>query len=229
MEELQEAGNSGATCNRKLSALSMMLKRAEDFGSLPSVPRMKLYKESKHRVCWFSDTDEQAMLAACDRLGLPELHDFITIGLDTGFRFSELLCLTTNDYHKGTLILHAGETKGGNARAVPCSTRVKAIIAKRQQEIAYRLFPTLTAGTCRTQWEAVRAALGRQEDPAFIIHVMRHTCATRLVGEGVPLNVVQAWMGHAAITTTMRYAHLSGAQMVAAGVIMDERRVNVEV
>ena len=224
MEDLQDQGNSESTCNRKLSALSMMLKRAADFGGLTVLPRIKLYKESKHRVAWFSDADEQAMLDTCTRLGFTELHDFIVIGIDTGFRLSELLRLTTNDDLRGCLLLHAGETKNGNARTVPCSTRVKAIVAQRQQEIAYRIFPTMTASTLRTQWQALRAAMNRLEDPSFIIHVLRHTCATRLVGEGVSLAVVKEWMGHATINTTMRYAHLAKGQMEAAGALLEGRK-----
>ena len=37
----------------------------------------------------------------------------------------------------------------------------------------------------RKQWETLRQMLKRVDDPSFIPHVMRHTCATRLVAEGV--------------------------------------------
>ncbi len=42
-----------------------------------------------------------------------------------------------------------------------------------------------------------------------------HTCASRLVQRGVPLKVVQEWMGHKAINMTMRYAHLAPANLLA--------------
>ena len=41
----------------------------------------------------------------------------------------------------------------------------------------------------------------------FVFHDLRHTVGTRLVAMGVPLPVVQEILGHAKITTTMRYVH----------------------
>jgi integrase len=225
MEELQdEDSNCGATCNKKLSALSMLLKRAEEFGGLKSLPKMKRYKEGQHRIRWFSDAEESAMLKMSTHLGLHELHDFIVIGLDTGFRKGELLGLTLADYHKGMLMLHAGETKNGNSRSVPCSTRIKAILADRQAKGARTVFPTMSSSQLRKQWEDLRAILGKAEDPGFIIHVLRHTCATRLVSEGVPLPTVQTWMGHKVIQTTMRYAHMAHGQLQAAVELLEARK-----
>lgn len=37
-------------------------------------------------------------------------------------------------------------------------------------------------------------------------HWLRHTFGTKAVGHGVPLDVVQAQMGHASINTTMGYS-----------------------
>ena len=38
-------------------------------------------------------------------------------------------------------------------------------------------------------------------------HALRHTLATRLVEERMPLNIVQGILGHAAIETTRKYLH----------------------
>ena len=228
MEELQEeANNSGSTLNKKLSSLSVMLKRGLDFGGLEAIPRMKRYKESQHRIRWYTDAEEKAMLDTAKHFGLPEMHDFIVICIDTGFRFSEAMRLTTSDYHEGSLLLHAGETKNGNARTVPCSPRVKTIVASRMAQGERRLFPTLSKRQARKQWQDLREHLGKAEDPHWIIHVMRHTCATRLVTAGVPLVTVQAWMGHKVIQTTMRYAHLDKGQLEAAQKLMEQRSIGL--
>ena len=121
------------------------------------------------------------------------------------------------DYNSGLLTAHAGETKSGHARSVPCTARVRALIDPLPDG---PLFPGLTNSALTKQWGDLRSILGKDDDPGFIVHVMRHTCATRLVFKKVPLNEVQAWMGHKVIQTTMRYAHLMpGALMRAMGML----------
>jgi integrase len=46
-------------------------------------------------------------------------------------------------------------------------------------------------------------------------HQLRHTCAVELVNEGVPVNVISAWLGHASSGVTSRYLdHIQPAQVV---------------
>lgn len=54
---------------------------------------------------------------------------------------------------------------------------------------------------------AWRAALRRARIEDFRFHDLRHTCASWMVQNGVPLEVVQKILGHSDIRTTMRYAH----------------------
>jgi hypothetical protein len=47
-------------------------------------------------------------------------------------------------------------------------------------------------------------------------HTLRHTFASHLAMNGTPLNIVQALLGHASITTTMRYAHVAPSALRTA-------------
>lgn len=106
---------------------------------------------------------------------------------------------------------------------------MKAILAKRSADGELKVFPRLkTYAILRGQWEYLRAKLGKDDDAGFIPHVLRHTCASRMMAEGVPVNAVQAWMGHSSIQTTMRYAHLQTGQLSAAAVLMANRKTELE-
>lgn len=69
-------------------------------------------------------------------------------------------------------------------------------------------------GQCITR--AIRRVTRRAGVPFISMHRFRHSCASDLLESGVSLSEVQKILGHAVITTTMRYTHVSGPQRAEA-------------
>lgn len=205
--EFEDGGNSGSTVNKKASCLSMMLKTAVSQGWIKTFPKPPRRKENQHRIRWMDEAEEERVLALCIHLGLYDLHDYIIVAIDTGFRRGEMLGLEPRDFSNGLLHLHAGSTKSDEARSVPATKRVAAILHRRSNSKRY--FEMFEPHSLRSKWEMIRGLLGMDGDVQFTVHMLRHTCASRLVQRRVPLAVVQKWLGHKKIETTLRYAHLA--------------------
>lgn len=218
--ELEDLGNTGATINKKLSTLNVMLKEAQRLGWAPSRILVLRRKESSKRIYWYTEEEERAMVEAAHKLGAPALADFIVWSIDTGFRRSESLRFPVADFKDGMLRLFDGETKSGRGRTLPATPAVAALVEKARAAGHTRVFQDLTDATLRGLWTNMRDLLGKLEDPKYIVHVLRHTTATRLAIGGYSASQIQAYMGHTAIQTSMRYIHLTGADLGGAAAIL---------
>ena len=53
-------------------------------------------------------------------------------------------------------------------------------------------------------------------DPTHNLHGLRHTFGTRMAAAGVPMRVLQEWMGHRDISATQRYADYAPSEHESA-------------
>jgi integrase/recombinase XerD len=140
-----------------------------------------------------------------------------------GCRLTEALMLTADrvDLAAGVLVFETlKKRQGGIFRAVPVPPAlldaldmvhgIRELQGRRGKGRGVRLWPW----SRMTGWRAVHAVMaaaglsGPQASPKGL----RHGFGVAAVTAGIPLNLVQKWLGHAQLTTTAIYADAVGAE-----------------
>ena len=144
----------------------------------------------------------------------------LSVTYAAGLRVSELVGLTAGDVDLNRGVVSAFG-KGGKRRLVPLGGQtlehVQAYLAVRGQAKASKgpdvLFPSPRGGALTRQgfWKIVgRYARGIGLRGRVYPHQLRHSFATHLLTGGADLRSVQTMLGHASVTTTEIYTHVSG-------------------
>lgn len=173
-----------------------------------------------------------ALLSAPDRCAPGGMRDACMLELlyATGARVSEAAGLTTASFEDGgRLVRLLG--KGSKERIVPLYRRAREAVASyldpARPALAARA-PALAgdalfisdrgrpmgADALRYRFRRLAAAAGIPAD--VTPHAMRHTFATDLLAGGADLRVVQELLGHASLSTTQIYTHLTPDRLKAA-------------
>jgi integrase/recombinase XerD len=146
----------------------------------------------------------------------------------SGLRVSELVGVPAADVNlRGGYVRVTG--KGKKTRLVPLGAAARDRVAAYLEEVRPRwlndpLEPALfltERGRPMTR-QAFWAIVGRYARAAGVAlpggnvspHKLRHSFATHLIERGADLRAVQVMLGHADISTTQIYTHVSGARIV---------------
>lgn len=205
-------GKSVKTKKEYLTSLKAALNRAVKAGLLESNPVRNVRAPGKIiRKVSFLTEDEVALLLK----DAPEdLRIAIVILSNTGIRLGEMWALRWKDvdFRNSQIWVRAYDgfvPKGRRDRSVPLNEntlRVISDLASKRSDgdmYVYRL-------TCNKK--RLSNKFGRYARKFGIrarLHDLRHTFASHLAMRGTPVPVIQELLGHAQISTTMIYAHLS--------------------
>jgi integrase len=236
--DLRAAGLAPQTTNGYLATLRSMLALASKWGVLAKVPEFNYLKTIRPEIEFLSEDDADRLLAAAPE----QWRTMILVALRTGLRAGELRGLKREDVDLERAIIHVRRTdpgrrdtkatapKSNKTRKVPLTPdTIKALrlwLARpRWTRSGDILFPSRRGGVpCGKSCEE---NLGWIADAAGVKvtgwHTLRHTYASWLVMRGVPLRVVQQYLGHASIVMTERYAHLAPDYGHAAVALLDVR------
>ena len=214
---LRERGNSNATINRKMAALSKLLRKAHKMGDIHNLPEFRRQKERAGRIRFLEPEEEDRLFLAIRKRSedAGRLSGFL---VDTGCRLGEALGLIWNDIqgHRVSFWI----TKSGRSRTVPLTRRAQESLELNPRR-GKGPFSMLTQAGYRAIWNDAKAEVGLGADTQVVPHILRHTCASRLVQGGIDLRRVQMWLGHQTLQMTMRYAHLATNDLDRCVVVLE--------
>lgn len=157
---------------------------------------------------WSKD-DETRAFEFMNRTGLDHSRLILQFLLYTGARKGEAYALRRESVTAEWVRFDRSTTKNGKTREIPLVPQAKeawdalCLLSDLPHPLAI-----VSQNTLRSHWDRLRTHFDAVDDRAFVPHMLRHTCATRLVAGGVPLAQVMKWMGHQSIQVTMRYVYV---------------------
>ena len=211
---LSSGGLAPATCNRILAVFKTICSLAVMRGLLLTgqspCAGVSPFKIHAQRERYLSRDEAQRLMRALEKNDRPEAFA-IRLLLLTGARKSEVLKARWEHVRLDWRLLIVPLSKSGKPRHIPLSDEAITVIRSipRQQGTPW-LFPGHAPGKPLSDlylfWNRLRRSIGLAD---VRIHDLRHTFASFLVNE------VQKLLGHSDPRTTMRYAHLEQASLVA--------------
>lgn len=212
-------GLSSKTINNHLATLSKALKCAFEWERMTTpVPPVQRLSVCTPKIDFLTPIESHQLLQDREE---PMWNTMILVALRTGMRFGELLGLEWSDVNWSQRIVTVrqslvrgvlGTPKSGKIRHIPLTDDALQRLVELPKTHA-RVFHEAGVSTHRVGANAIQRICKRTGVRVINWHLLRHTFASHLAMEGVPIPVVQQLLGHASITMTMRYAHLSPSRL----------------
>lgn len=222
-------GNSTRTRNARLAAIHSLfnhaaLRHPEHADLIARVLAIPPKNTHHSVVSYLNNPEVDALLASPDRLTWTGRRDhaFLLLMITTGVRVSELTSLTRTDIYTETRGAHiAIHGKGRKHRITPLEATTTATLRTWLAEnLGPPTTPLFTArGTTRrmspdavAQRITLHAAHAAATCPTIACknptpHVMRHTCAMRMLASGIDVTTIALWLGHDSPESSRPYLH----------------------
>ncbi len=222
--QLQARGKATATLSRSLAAIKSyyhFLAREERIPRDPTV-NLDAPKQEKRLPRVLSVQDIEHLLEQPDLKTPSGIRDRAMLELlyATGLRVSELVSLKITDINLETGYIKC-IGKGSKERIVPMGATATKYVKFYQDHARKFLAASLNENTLFLNhhgksltrqgfWKIIKRYAGNiQLELEITPHTIRHSFATHLLENGADLRSVQEMLGHADISTTQIYTHLT--------------------
>lgn len=201
---------------------------------IPHVPRLDPGAESPNPV----QADDLARILEA---AAPHLRAIIELAAMTGMRMAEILGLTWGrvDFGRAAIRLRAADTKSDTGREVLLNAVAMATLTRLREPVVLMLSPPQALPippvvpadwpvivyrgravvSVRNAWVAVLRKVGLVDAdgrPLYRLHDLRAAYCSMLAQAGTDVTVIKELVGHASVTTTMRYTRAFQPHMRAA-------------
>lgn len=198
-----------------LSLLRRILNRIVDYDHSVQVPKFKnvMPKFDNRRLRYLSRLELERLLNILKKKS-KAWFDISLFAVNTGLRRGEIFNLGFENINNNDRNICILDSKTHKNRVVPLNGTAFKIISDNKNK---KIF-TLSAPKIFEQAVKESGLNDGIKDSRHkvVFHTLRHTFASWLVQDGIPLAVVSQLLGHSSINITMRYAHLAPSQAKSA-------------
>lgn len=227
-------GISGATVNRNLNHGSALMRWAIRHKLAKENPFRQIERPSeadRGRETYLTPEEARALVAAAS----PTMKPILLTALSTGLRKNEILTLAwaAVDLDRGAITITRELSKSKRTREVRMTPEVHATLKKIRDDakeplgtdLVFRRYNGRLNGGPITgcvlrhgMKEAKNAcdAIPADKKPKVTFHTLRHTAASIMAMEGIPILDIARVLGHGSVGVCMRYAHFCPESGAAA-------------
>lgn len=229
LQQLQQSGKSSATIIRMVSSLRRFHQflRQERFTDHDPMQHIDSPKKQQKLPDTLSLSEVERLIETPDTKEVLGIRDraILEVMYATGLRVSELIGLQLKDLHLSMGLLQT-TGKGDKERIVPLGDRAiqwietyleeaRPFLTRKHPEESH-LFVNNHGKQLSRQgiWKNLKALVRKAGITKNVTpHTLRHSFATHLLENGADLRTVQELLGHADISTTQIYTHITKKRM----------------
>ncbi|WP_291292676.1 site-specific tyrosine recombinase XerD [Enterococcus sp.] len=229
LQQLQQSGKSSATIIRMVSSLRRFHQflRQERFTDHDPMQHIDSPKKQQKLPDTLSLSEVERLIETPDTKEVLGIRDraILEVMYATGLRVSELIGLQLKDLHLSMGLLQT-TGKGDKERIVPLGDlaiqwietyleEARPFLTRKHPEESH-LFVNNHGRQLSRQgiWKNLKALVRKAGITKNVTpHTLRHSFATHLLENGADLRTVQELLGHADISTTQIYTHITKKRM----------------
>lgn len=231
LASLFHRGNSPSSMARKLASLRSFFKFLHKEGVVANNwARLVVTPKQLNKLPTYMTVDETFRLVESpkgDEFGNLRDKAILETFYSSGLRISELVSLDLNNLDFRLGIIHV-RGKGGKERIVPLGEKAleafNSYLPARSRLVENLQDMPMSEEAKEAAFlsqKGKRISIRRTRDLVYKYakqidllkhispHALRHSCATHLLEAGADLRFIQEFLGHASLSTTQRYTHVS--------------------